>query len=65
MAKNKFYKINVWFLALGISMLIILVLIMIFSLRFLSGVLLHSFSGGTANEAPLNFEIERAKKLQW
>lgn len=64
MAKNKFYKINVWFLAIGVSMLIILILIMIFSLRFLSGVLLHSFSGGASNEAPLNFEIERAKGSQ-
>ncbi len=64
MSKNKFYKINVWFLICAFSILIALILVLVFSIRFLSSTLIHSFSTDPSSSGTLNFEIERAQKIQ-
>ncbi len=64
MTKNKFYKINVWFLVSAFSILVGIVLVLVFSFRFLSATLMHSLSAGPTDTKPLSFDIERAKNLE-
>ena len=63
MIKNKFYKINVWFLISAFGMIIILLAATIYSLNLVSGMLVHSFSPADSDQKPVRFEIERAEKL--
>ena len=63
MKKNKFYTINVMFLISAVSILIVLIAIIFYALRFLSSTLFHSLSGASGGKEPVSFNIEKARKL--